>query len=446
MESVLQHWDLLKKVEAGVDSSIRDDLVESVLERRFLDALRKTFGPESLKPKLLEGARQAFQLNAGSDGKASFWTVETQVQIDRRFPGLPRKRVDFLISPASDQKTPPIVVEMDGLAYHVATAAEDLETRLLMVRSRKVRVWSLAWHDLSKEDKGKVPNPLSADRLGPEVAGGLASIFATAEFADVAEHKGQIALLQSATSFGALIECLKGEPRKFDQAAVAVGRLAIGKGRSLSDLPRISAVSEDGRLFLDERPLHGHVSDQNLDLYLSAPDGPPPTALRDVLGYRFLLKGSLPKPGADALQAHALSDAWRGLWRAVNFLQDLPGFHVEFEGMDGIGAPVVSDKEPDAGEQAWCEAEALADDAFADIIKALKVADAPPPDLLGWDAMVGDVVVGMVEMAWSEAKVGLAEESLEVPGWDIIRVEAGKAADLTETVMRVLARIEGSTK
>jgi len=49
-------------------------------------------------------------------------------------------------------------------------------------------------------------------------------------------------------------------------------------------------------------------------------------------------------------------------------------------------------------------------------------------------------------MAWSEAKVGLAEESLEVPGWDIIRVEAGKAADLTETVMRVLARIEGSTK
>ena len=444
MESVLQHWEHLKKVDAGVNSSIHDDLVESVLERRFLDALRKTFGPESLRPKLLEGTRRAFQLNVGCNGKASFWTIEAQVQIERRFPGLPRKRVDFLISPASGQKTVPIVVEMDGLAYHADTAAEDLETRLKMIRSRKVRVWSLAWHDLSKEEKGNVPNPLSADRLGPQIAGILGQILADPSFKDIAEHKGHISLLQSGSSFEALIDCLNGNVERFDQSAIVIGRLAIGKGsRPLDNLPRISTVSEDGRLFLDEKPLHGHIADQNLDLYLSAPDSQPQSSLRDILGYRALLKGSLPKPGIDTLQTQALSDAWRGLWRTINFLQDLPGFHVEFEGMDGIGAPVVTDREPDAYDQGWCEAEALADEGFAVIITALKSAGTPPPDLLGWDIMVGDTVIGMVELGWSVAKIGLAEESVEVSGWDIIDINVGIA--VAEIVRRVLARIEGST-
>ena len=111
--------------------------------------------------------------------------------------------------------------------------------------------------------------------------------------------------------------------------------------------------------------------------------------------------------------------------------------------MDGIGAPVVTDREPDAYDQGWCEAEALADEGFAVIITALKSAGTPPPDLLGWDIMVGDTVIGMVELGWSVAKIGLAEESVEVSGWDIIDINVGIA--VAEIVRRVLARIEGST-
>lgn len=40
MEDVLLHWDHLKRVEFSVNRCIRDDMVGSVLERRFLDSVR----------------------------------------------------------------------------------------------------------------------------------------------------------------------------------------------------------------------------------------------------------------------------------------------------------------------------------------------------------------------------------------------------------------------
>ena len=445
MEDVLQHWDHLIKVDAGVDDTIRDDLVESILERRFLDALRREFGTDSLKPKLIEGVRRAFQLNVNADENSSFWTIETQVQIERRFSGLPRKRVDFLISPASGQGALPIVVEMDGLAYHAEIAAEDLETRMLMIRSRKVRVWSLAWHDLSKDDKGVVPNPLSEARMGGGFAGILAQILNDPVFTDLKDHRDAISLLQSGTSFEGLLRCLKNSSLRFDQGAIVMGRLAIGNGgKKLGDLPRISAVSEDGRLFLEESPLHGHLTDKALDLFLSAPDGSPPQALRDILGYRVLLKGSLPKLEEDVMQTRGLSDAWRGLWRLVNFLQDVPGFHLEFDGMEGIAAPVVSTEPLSAEIEAWAAVEALVDDGFTRIIEALKAANAPPPDLLGWDAMRGDVVVGMIEMGWSHNKIGLTENTFDLPDWKIIEIDTEQDIALTDIVGALLARLEGT--
>jgi DEAD/DEAH box helicase domain-containing protein len=446
MESVLQHWDNLKKVDAGLNNSIRNDLVDSVLERRFLDALRRTFGPESVKPKLIEGARRAFQLNAGGDGKASFWTMETQVQIERRYSGLPRKRVDFLFSPASGQKSLPIVVEMDGLAFHAETAGEDLLARLLMIRTRKVRVWSLAWHDLSTDDQGAVPNPFSIARMGGAFEGILSRTLASPAFLDLNDHRKAITLLHSGTSFDGLIACLRSNIMRYDQAAIVIGRLAIGNSaKSLADLPRISGVSEDGQLFLEEKPLHGYLGDQNLDLYLAAPDTPPPEALRDIEGYRVLLKGALPKLNGDIPQTQGLSDAWRGLWRMMNYLQDLPGFHLEFEGMTGAGTPVISAEPREAEVEAWTEVDALVDEGFADIVEALKAAGVPPPDLVGWDALQGDTVVGMVEIGWSPARVGLVEVPFELPGWHIIVVDTRQRGSNMDLIGMILSSIERTT-
>ena len=449
MEDVLLHWDHLKRVEFGVNRSIRDDMVESVLERRFLDAVRQAFGAEALKPKLLPGARQAYQLNAGNDTRSVFWTIETQVQIDKRFPGAPRKRVDFLLSPAGGVKGSgtgadplPIVVEMDGLTNHAETAAEDIETRLGMIRTRKLRVWSLAWDDLSRDHDERVPNPFHERRLETGMTGRLAAILQAPGFEDIRPHANALRMLQSAGSLDGLFACLRAPETRFDQAVTLLSRIVIGPtGRPLDTLPRIADISDDGRIFLGANPLYGHQSDQTLDLYLSAPAGALGASIREVNAYRILLRGALPRLEEEVLRTAGLSEAWRGLWRTINFLQDLRGFHVEFEGMEAVAAPDMSPLPDGADDLAWMEAETLADEGFLPLLRELKAGGFLAPDLIGHDAMVGDAVIGLIEVGWSGARLGLTEDGFEMEKWDIIELDPEAGVPLSATLDRIIARL-----
>ncbi|SDX98821.1 hypothetical protein SAMN05444336_1192 [Albimonas donghaensis] len=111
--------------------------------------------------KARAGARDTWQIEAKNDaGETTFWDLETQVQIDRRFPGLPSKRVDFLLTPGQSSGSPPIVVELDGWEHHAGDIAKDLQDRLRMVRSGRVRVWTLTWDDLK-------PKPEPRHALAP---------------------------------------------------------------------------------------------------------------------------------------------------------------------------------------------------------------------------------------------------------------------------------------
>jgi DEAD/DEAH box helicase domain-containing protein len=166
MEDILSKWGNLTRTGAGIDSRIRDFLVASRLEARFLETLAKWRGPDCIRPQILEGGRKGFLLKVEGDEGGHFWTVETQVQIDRRFRDVPVKRVDFLISPVGGLRAKPIVVEMDGLETHASTVAEDLKTRLLLIRSGHVRVWTMGWHDLDSGQEHHVSNPISVARLG----------------------------------------------------------------------------------------------------------------------------------------------------------------------------------------------------------------------------------------------------------------------------------------
>jgi DEAD/DEAH box helicase domain-containing protein len=98
------------------------------------------------------------------------WTIEPQVQIDARFRGLPRKRVDFLLTPVWRGGGLPVVIEMDGIEYHAGTVAQDLLDRMLMIRSGRVWVWTLSWRGLDPENKDFL-NPLSKTALGTQMTG-----------------------------------------------------------------------------------------------------------------------------------------------------------------------------------------------------------------------------------------------------------------------------------
>ena len=152
--------------------------------------------------KSLKGGERAFLLRIKEGERTYFWSIETQVQIDKRFRDVPKKRVDFLISPVGGFKAKPIVVEMDGLKYHADTVADDLTTRLLLIRSGHVRVWTLGWHDLEKDRSAQVPNPVAEERLGAVHAGLMAKLLSNPAMAELTPD---MAMLQGGTSLQGLI-------------------------------------------------------------------------------------------------------------------------------------------------------------------------------------------------------------------------------------------------
>src|SRR5262249_33917946 len=152
---------------------------------RFLETLESRFGIGCIHPQVLEGGRKGFLLKISDGDRSHFWTIETQVQVDRRYRDVPVKRVDFLISPVGrlisvgGLRVKPLIVEMDGLETHARTVADDLITRLLLIRSGHVRVWTLGWHDLDGGKEAPLVNPIAQSKLGPDFPGVLARVLSS---------------------------------------------------------------------------------------------------------------------------------------------------------------------------------------------------------------------------------------------------------------------------
>lgn len=136
----------------------------------------------------------------------------------------------------------------------------------------------------------------------------------------------------------------------------------------------------------------------------------------------MILRAALPDAGENPAAKALFTDAWRGLWRLVNLLQEAQGFHVEIDGLDTLAPPDMSGAADDATEilSAWEEARALCDDAYHPLIDALVAAETPAPDKLGDDLLVDGRVVGMIEFGWTAAEVAIAETDVEGVGWTLI--------------------------
>ncbi len=440
METILQKWDSLTRTETGIDESIRGALVESVLEKRFLRALSELYGEDALTPQVLAGGRRGFVLRAGKAGAARLWTIEPQVQIDGRFGGLPKKRIDFLLTPVGRGGARPIVIEMDGLEYHAGTVAQDLLDRLTMIRSGKVRVWTLSWRDLDPEDRAPL-NPLAELGLGPAKIGLLSRVLADPRFSALA---GPVRAIQTDTALNALRRLLDGEAEDIAPARSVLLRALVAMGRPLDQLPRSAVLSEEGRGFLLAPGLTEHIGAGALDFYLACQQISPSTWPDTDEDLRLLLRAALPEPGEAPAAKVVYTDAWRGLWRLVNLFQDVRGFHVELDGLDTLSPPDMTHPTGAFGgeQDAWAEARSLCDEAFHPLIDALVAAETPGPDRFGDDLLAGGRVVGMMEFGWSVASVAVAEEAHDGVGWSLIPFDP-ETDSVGETVTRVLQALEG---
>lgn len=440
METILQKWDSLTRTETGIDDSIRGALVESVLERRFLRALSELYGEGALTPQVLAGGRRGFVLRAGRPSAVRLWIIEPQVQIDARFGGLPKKRIDFLLTPVGRVGGRPIVIEMDGLEYHAGNVAQDLLDRLTMIRSGEVRVWTFSWRDLDLEDLAPL-NPLAEASLGSSKIGLLSRVLADQRFSALA---GAVRAIQSDTSLDALHHLLDGETEEIAPARSILVRALVAKGRPLDQLPRSSVLSEEGRGFLLAPGFTEHVGAGALDLYLACQQISPSTWQDTDEDLRLLLRAALPESGEVPAAKVVYTDAWRGLWRLVNLFQDVRGFHVELDGLDTLSPPDMTRRTGALGgeQDAWAEARSLCEEAFHPLIDALVAAEAPGPDRFGDDLLARGRVVGMMEFGWSAAAVAVAEEAHDGVGWSLIRFDP-ETDTVGETVTRVLLALEG---
>ncbi len=435
METVFQKWESLSRTETGIDESIRGAFVESALEKRLLQALADHYGNEALTPQVLPGGHRGFVLRAGTKDAPRLWTIEPQVQIDARFKGLPRKRVDFLLTPVGRSGAVPLVLEMDGIEYHANTVAQDLLDRMLMIRSGQVQVWTLSWRDLDPED-GTYLNPLAEPGLSPEKVGRLGRVLASP---DCSAHVDRIQGFQVESSLTGLRRLLDGGTDEDFATRSILTRAFVAVGRPLDQLPRQATLSEEGREFLLTPGFTEHIGTGPLDLYLACKQiTPTGWALSDE-DIRLLLRAGLPPPGEDPAAKALYTEAWRGLWRLVNLLQGVRGFHVELSGLDTLAPPDMSagGDVADADTEAWTGARALCGEVFHPLIDALIAAEVSGPDRIGDDLLADERVVGTMEFGWSEKQVAVIEESCEEGSWRLIPFDP-ETGQIGETVSRIL--------
>ena len=439
MEAILQKWDSLSRTETGIDASIRDAMVESALEKRLLNALATRYGDDALTPQVLSGGRRGFVLRAGPKDRPRLWTIEPQVQIDARFKGLPRKRIDFLLTPTGQTGAVPVVLEMDGLEYHADTVAQDLLDRMLMIRSGQVQVWTLAWADLDAENRSFL-NPLAEPALSADKVGRLARVGAFPGFADKIEGVRALQGESSLEGFWRLLDCVAddGLPGRS-----ILTRGFVATGRPLDQLPRQASLTEEGRQFLLTPGLTEHIGAGGLDLYLACKQISPTEWAGTDEDIRLLLRAELPDPGHEPAAKALYAEAWRGLWRIFNLFQGLRGFHVELAGLETLSPPDMSvGTEPtDADTEAWLEARALCDDLFHPLIDALVAAEVPGPDRFGDDLLVEGRVVGMMEFGWEGVGVAIAETPYEGGSWRLIPFDP-ESDPIGETVTRVIQALK----
>jgi DEAD/DEAH box helicase domain-containing protein len=447
IEAVLADWERLVKVEHAINDVLGADIVESELEARFLDSLQKAFGSKALKSIVLSNGQRGFQLRIEAQGEEIFWQIEPQVQMDQQFLGLPKRRVDFLMTSPGDSAGKPIVIELDGWEYHAASLEDDIETRMQIIRSGKSEVWTFTWQDF-EDTPATLANPFKSGLFTPQVEGALAGLLSDQRFVELHALSADIDRLRQGGSIGAFIARLKAKRWEPAKASILFGRLAIGPhGTGLNDLD-LSGVDEDAKLFLEEADLYGRLEDSGLSLLLGLPKSSPLDIIKHVSKARLVLIANIATAGANRLLHTATKTIWHGLWRALNLLQEVQGLHVVMPGLNTLEALSSASASADSSivtELSWQTIESMLEEDLVAILKALREDGMPLPDMIGSDMMQGDRVVGTIEIGWKDKQFAIAYEALEIEGWSIVEAIPIDSPDFSAFLQHVIDAVSGDT-
>ena len=146
LNSMLEQAEGLRQVEGGLRSVKVNPVLDSELEARFIEALRRIevdARPVRVQEEIV-GGKPGYVLTTAE----LTYYVEAQAELGDSDGVAVASRPDFVIRPArASEDQPPIAIFMDGFEYHRERTGEDSAKRWALVRAGYL-VWSLTWHDL----------------------------------------------------------------------------------------------------------------------------------------------------------------------------------------------------------------------------------------------------------------------------------------------------------
>ena len=443
LNAMLEQAEELREVEGGLRSVKVNPVLDSELEARFIEALRRIevdATPVRVQEEIVGGKPGYVLSTAGLT-----WYVEAQTDFGESDGVEVASRPDFVIRPArASADQPPIAVFMDGFEYHRDRTGEDSAKRWALVRAGFL-VWSLTWHDL----EAVLGTGSDALDVLDDDNGRLAKLQRTL---DAAWETGSLRARLSDPSLELLVRYLQKPGTQAWKRAVFTRLLGVFEPANMTtaDLERAFADAIAGALPPTLRDVFGTLPDATARAGRGGWCNTAP-AHTQVFGAVPLAAVDRPDPDGMMVALH-LDDAapsdqqdyrreWNGVLRLYNLLQFLPnGWWTTSSGVEHdlypelpISEPAV--ETPDRG--AWAEAMSLADPRLHPAMQALAAGGIPPPDVgfeLGGD---DGEVIAEAELAWETERGAVllapdAHQPFAEAGW---RTFAAEATDLTEAIL-----------
>ena len=426
LSEVVQHKGSLKQVPSLSGVQTGNQLFDSTLEKRFVEALRREHGGKrySLTEVLFKG-KPGYQLQANSRR----WRVELQVNLADSDGVVVACKPDFVLWPDDGVEDLPIAVFLDGWQFHKDIIPVDLAKRMAVVKSGRYSVWTLTWDDIETALQGKdsaTPSPwptLLIDGGGNVVP----------KMCEVQGLPPAANGLKSLTPFMQLHQRLSDwrheEMRKLGVA------LAIGMVMPPGEAATLSAMRESGfwrRLeelsLLPEHSKH-RLGVRQLGSVVRLAAGIHP----DHLGE--LMKGAGSAPHEPILVAEWVPDSvpeaerqarWQQLWQCLNLL--LPLRHVwagtsSMPGLEALQSAPMLQQQATGLPAAWVEVMSLVLRETQAWAHALAMAGLPAPQV-GYELLDNKGrVVAESEMAWPACRVTIllpdtgGEAKFQDAGW-----------------------------
>ena len=458
LAKILDHAEDLEAVE-GLAKVDVNALVESELEARFLEALRRTeVDGEKVRVRHdLVAGKPGYILKMGN----ASWLVEPQADATPADGVTVPSRPDFLLRPVRGEAAP-VAIFMDGFEYHRDITAEDSRKRMALARAG-YQVWSLTWQDLEVAFGGPAEEEPLLNAQNPQMAPlqrALDERWETTNLRRQLRAPALLLLLRWLRESGNPATCEASKERwqhaiftallglfdsqqmrnpalraRFEKAA---GPLPGQLAEALADL-NDPAFGGTGAWLNNAAPF----ADLFLALPLAAVESPDPTQLLAIAHLR---------DDAANRRNPNYRHAWNGILRLFNLLQFLPGgWWITHEGVKANRYPdfATADAAPPqaAAATASAEWEAAMELTAPELHEAMKqwAASGLPVPQVGYElADSTGSVLAEAELAWPKQRLALlhgeqtdAAGAFEAAGWRVCSATDGD--ELAERVAADLA-------